>query len=279
VSEARVTVGNAEIVSLSDGRMRYQIRSFFPSVLHQAWEPFGDDVTPDGMFELNIGSYLIRSEGKTVLIDTGVGESGQGFPDGAFGGLLPDLGSKGFAPSEVDVVFMSHLHADHIGWNFRQGPGGALEPTFPNARYMAPKADWDTYTRRAGMKMFAHLQEQVMPLMDLGVLDLVEGECALTSEVTTLPTPGHTPGHMSLLVSSNGERAVIVGDAIHVPPQITEPDWSPRPDVDPIRSKETRHALVDQAEQDGALLAAGHFPSPGFGRVVRLKGRRYWQGL
>jgi glyoxylase-like metal-dependent hydrolase (beta-lactamase superfamily II) len=84
---------------------------------------------------------------------------------------------------------------------------------------------------------------------------------------------------MSLLVSSNGERAVIVGDAIHVPPQITEPDWSPRPDVDPIRSKETRHALVDQAEQDGALLAAGHFPSPGFGRVVRLEGRRYWQGL
>ena len=279
MSNDRVTVGNAEIVALSDGHMRYSTRAFFPSVLEQAWERFGDYVGLDGMFDLNIGSFLVRSDSKMVLVDTGVGESGQGFPDGSFGGLLDDLAAKAYAPEDIDVVVMTHLHADHVGWNLRPRDGERLEPTFPNARYLAPQADWDIFTRRAGMKMFAHLQEQVLPLMDLGVLDLVEGEHELTGEVTTLPTPGHTPGHMSLLVSSGGERAVIVGDAIHVPAQVTEPDWSPRPDVDPMRSMETRRALVDRAEQDHAVLAAGHFPPPGFGRVVRLQGRRYWQGL
>ena len=279
MSNDRVTVGSAEIVALSDGHMSYSNKAFFPSVLEQAWEPFGDYVGPDGMFDLNIGSFLIRSDRKTVLVDTGVGESGQGFPEGSFGGLLDDLAAKGYSPDDIDIVVMTHLHADHVGWNLRPADGDGLEPTFPRARYLAPQADWDTYTRRAGMKMFAHLQEQVMPLMDLGVLDLVGGEAALTDEVTTLPTPGHTPGHMSLLVSSGGEQAVILGDAIHIPAQVTEPDWSPRPDVDPIRSAETRRSLVDRAEQDGAVLAGGHFPSPGFGRVVRLKGRRYWQAL
>jgi glyoxylase-like metal-dependent hydrolase (beta-lactamase superfamily II) len=95
-----------------------------------------------------------------------------------------------------------------------------------------------------------------------------------------VPTPGHTPGHVSILITSKGERALVLGDAAHSPVQlIDQPDWVSRADMDPELTRQTRRALADRLERENILVAAGHFEAPGFGRIVRLEGRRYWQGL
>ena len=111
------------------------------------------------------------------------------------------------------------------------------------------------------------------------LIEFMEGEHSLTRELTTLPTPGHTPGHMSILITSQGERALILGDVAHNPAQVEETDWVSRADMDPELTRQTRRALMERLEREQTVVASGHFPAPGFGRIVRLEGRRYWQGL
>jgi glyoxylase-like metal-dependent hydrolase (beta-lactamase superfamily II) len=107
----------------------------------------------------------------------------------------------------------------------------------------------------------------------------MHGEHTISRELTAVPTPGHTPGHVSILVTSQGQRALILGDAAHNPVQIEEPDWVSRADMDPDLTRQTRKALIERLEREQIMVAAGHFPAPGFGRIVRLDGRRYWRGL
>ena len=120
-------------------------------------------------------------------------------------------------------------------------------------------------------------EETVAPLRRLGVLDMVTGETQLTSETTALPTPGHTPGSMSLAIISAGERAFIMGDVFHGPAQVTKSDWVFRYDTDPDLAVQTRRRMLDRAESEDAAMAICHHS--GFGRVVRVEGLRYWQAL
>ncbi len=270
-----ISVGNVEITSLSDGYIRFPTDNFFPSVPAERWEEYRDELTADGKLELNVGSFLVRSEGRVILVDTGIGEDSSNFDD-AQSGLLPQaLAEMGVSAADVDVVLMTHLHVDHVGWNVALSEDGPV-PLFPNARYQVARADWRAFARMARMNDAPYMRTQVLPLEEMGVLELFEGEVALTSEVVTMPTPGHTPGHMSLRISSAGESAVIAGDATHVPLQAHETDWCPRADRDPKLSTQSRHALMDRVENDGGLLIAGHYPAPGFGRLSRGDGRRMW---
>ena len=278
MADYTITIGNVTITAVSDGRMEMPVADFFPSVSSEEWEPYRDQLTPEGNIALNVGSFLLRSEGKTVLIDTGLGGADWGLQGAVFGLLLDDMRGKGVGVEDIDEVVITHLHRDHVGWNLVHDEGD-VRPTFPNARYRIPKADWDIFTRRDGMAAFEYIREQVTPLKDLGVLDLMEGEQAVTGELTALPAPGHTPGHTCVRISSRGERGVILGDAAHHQAQAQETDWSPRADTDPDVSRATRRELMDRIERDGAVAASGHFPASGFGRLVRLKGRRYWQAL
>ena len=275
---SKTTVGNVELTSLSDGRLQFETSEFFPSVPQDAWAQYAEDLTPTGNLVMNMGCFLVRSEGKTVLVDTGLGKDSQGLEALETGKLVEEFQRNGLSTDDVDIVVITHLHRDHVGWNL-SSQNGEMRPTFSNARYFVPKADWDIFTRRAGMSVFSYIKDQVVPLQDMGVLELFEGEHALTSELTTLPTPGHTPGHTSILVASQGERAVLVGDATHIPAQAQETDWSPSADSDKVRSAETRRNLMDRIEGDNALLVSGHYPAPGYGRLVRLEGRRYWRAL
>jgi glyoxylase-like metal-dependent hydrolase (beta-lactamase superfamily II) len=119
----------------------------------------------------------------------------------------------------------------------------------------------------------------VWPLEQLNLIEFMEPEQAITREITAVPTPGHTPGHMSILITSRGERALVLGDAAHNPTQIEEPDWVSRADMDPDLTRQTRKALIERLEREQILVAAGHFQAPGFGRIVKLDGKRYWRGL
>lgn len=117
------------------------------------------------------------------------------------------------------------------------------------------------------------------PIEAAGLLDLVHGNQSLSAGISTLLTPGHTAGHQSVLVSSEGEKAIILGDASHTPVQILHPDWAPRWDADPELSTRTRVELFDRIEQEGLTIAAGHYAYPGFGGIVRVEGKRRWQPL
>ncbi|MGH7308665.1 MAG: MBL fold metallo-hydrolase, partial [Candidatus Rokuibacteriota bacterium] len=153
-------------------------------------------------------------------------------------------------------------------------------PTFPNARYWMSTKDWEAcHQPDVQPTRFVNAPTCVWPLAELGLIELMQGEHSLTRQLTALPTPGHTPGHMSILITSKGERALVLGDAAHSPVQVLEPDWVSRADMDPELTRQTRRALLDRLEREEIIVAAGHFHAPGFGKIVRLQGRRYWQGL
>ena len=278
--EYAVRVGDAEIVAITDGHIHFHPSDFFPSVDAADWEPYADGLTADGQIRLNVGSFVVRVGGRSALIDTGLGEGDHPFENSEWGLLAADMAAKGIRADEIDDVIITHLHRDHVGWNIVERDG-APSPYFPNARYHVPKADWDIFTRRAGMSAFAYIREQVIPLMDMGLLDLMdgEGESAITDNIAALPTPGHTPGHTSALIRSAGESAVVLGDAAHVPVQAHHTGWSPRADTAPNLSRESRAALFDRMERERSLVVSGHFPTPGFGRLARVEGRRYWRAL
>ena len=270
----KITAGNTEIISITDVVMEFPWPAFFPNVPMNELEKYRDlypDSWGDFGFKTDAGCYAVRSEGKTILVDTGLGPGPHQFLRGATGDLLNDMKSKGVEPDDVDVVLHTHLHPDHVGWNMS---GDA--PTFPNARYYAPQADWDFFsaTLAANPQM-----EQVIPLNDMGRLELYDGEITITSEVTTLPTPGHTPGHCSVLVNSGGEKVLIAGDLAHHPAQVDRPEWSVAADMDPDRASATRKKMLDGLVKEGHVGAFCHFPGDGFGHIVESGDKRVFQAL
>jgi glyoxylase-like metal-dependent hydrolase (beta-lactamase superfamily II) len=264
----RLIVGEVEITALTDIEGPFfRLSQLFPGVGADLWEPyvgrypwaFADAGTLYG----RVGAYVLRSPGSVVLVDTGIGPGAMGMR----GRLIEDLESNGAYPDDVDTVFLTHLHGDHIGWSLEPDGG----PAFPRARYVTQEAEWEAAE--------PYVREAMSSLEDLGVLRLIVGEEALTEELTAIPTPGHSPGHASLLVSSGVEQALVLGDVISHPAQATETTWNIAFDVDKERAAFTRAQLLDWLEADEIPVAAGHISGTGFGRVVREDGRRYWKPL
>jgi glyoxylase-like metal-dependent hydrolase (beta-lactamase superfamily II) len=260
-------VGSAQIVSLSDTEQAYPAADVYPDVAEQAWAEHRHLLGADGTLLLNFGCYLIRADGRTTLVDTGWGPGYQGR-------LLDELAEAGVRPEEVDAVVFTHLHGDHIGWNVVRD-GEELRPRFARARYLVPEADWRHYSAQA--EPSALFREQMLPLESLGAMDLVAGDHAISPSITTVATPGHTPGHLSVAVTSGGEHGIILGDVAIWPVEAHETDWANSFDWDREMARQTRHAVLDRLERDRALVGASHFPKPGFGRFVREGGRRIWK--
>ena len=283
MSDFTLKVGAVEIVALSDMNFPFPIPlpQLFSTVPDKAWAPYRESYpdTFDGDHMLiEIGCYLVRSQGRTILIDTGYGEGPIESIGGRQGELMDDLAAKGVTPEEVDTVFISHLHSDHVGWNVME-QDGRLVPAFPNARYIAHQADLDHFRRPdiQAASSFPFMDRCVESIVNLGLFDMLTEDTNLTSEVKALHTPGHTPGHMSILVSSQGEEALIQGDVLIHPAQVTEDDWNCHFDYDWPLSTETRRKVLDDVESQGTPVISCHFPAPGFGTISRREGRRYWK--
>jgi glyoxylase-like metal-dependent hydrolase (beta-lactamase superfamily II) len=290
----KLSVGNVEVLALTDhvGDFPMPLSQVFPTVPEDAWAPFRQRYpelfSGPETWRNHYGCYLLRSQGRTILVDTGLGSKATNpgavdkYAGGVDGQLLAELHAVGVRLEEVDTVFFTHLHPDHVGWNLSQGETNP-RPTFPRARYVVPQTDWETFKKPEiqAETSFPFWEETLGPLETLGVLELVPGEHALTSEITAIPSPGHTPGHMSLAIVSGGERAFILGDVACHPAQITETDWSMKTplDKDPELAAQVRKHVLDRVEAEHSTLVACHFPEPGFGHLVRVEGRRYWQGL
>lgn len=270
----RVNVGNAELVALQDSWAAIPPTGFFNTTKAADWEPYGELLDEDGNITLNLGSWLIISQGSTILVDSGIGGRPVEMLPLKTTPALPDvIREAGLSPDEIDVVAFTHLHFDHTGWNTTD-VDGRPQPLFPNARHIVQQAEWEYWTSSDELKAGAQYDNVLRPILDASLIDFVEGEHTLTSEVTSIPTPGHTPGHVSLAVNSGGESAYVLGDAAHHMVQLTETDWCPSADVDPATSTVSRRALFDRIERENALIASGHFRFPGVGRVVRSDGAR-----
>ncbi len=259
--------------------MEFDWGLFFPRNSREDFEPYRDTYPgaygSGGKFRTYAHCYALRSQGKTVLVDSGIGPGPIEFLGGIRGRLVDDMQEKGVSPDSVDTVVFTHLHGDHVGWNLT----GANAPTFPKARYLVSQGDWDYFTASDVVSQNPQIGASVLPLKELNVLELFSGEKAITEELTTYPTPGHTPGHTSIMVSSAGERALLTGDLAHHPAQVDRTEWCSGFDGDPALAVETRNKVLDRLEADGLLAAICHFPDPGFGKLVRLEGKRVWQAL
>jgi glyoxylase-like metal-dependent hydrolase (beta-lactamase superfamily II) len=268
-------VGEAEIIFLHDMPFAVPYEVFFPKVPRDeidAYEEHYPGSSSNGLFNTQANAYVVRSQGQTVLCDTGMGPGPIVFLNNATGEMLADMRSKGVDPASIDVVVHTHLHGDHVGWNL----SSEGKPNFPNARHIAPQADWDYFM--ADIQNQAQMQ-QVIPLQEMGKLDLVSGEVTINSEITTYPTPGHTPGHQSIMVSSGDERALITGDLAHHPAQVDRTEWCSAFDIDHRTTSDTRARMFAQLEADGVTVAFSHFPEAPFGQLVRLGTKRIWRAL
>ncbi|WJV51088.1 MBL fold metallo-hydrolase [Streptomyces flavofungini] len=231
-----------------------------------------------GTLRLSSHSFAITLGGRRVLVDTGIG-NGKERANPAWHDLDTDylerLARAGFAPDSVDLVVLTHLHADHVGWNTRL-EGGSWVPTFPNARYLTARAEWDHWTAAdlepPRRQMF---RDSVHPIRDAGLLDLIDTSAGPTEPVPglrLLPTPGHTPGQVAVELHGDHLTALITGDAVHHPVQLARPDIGSCVDIDPALAEHTRRALLASVADTDTLLLGSHFAAPTAGRVATQEG-------
>lgn len=218
----------------------------------------------------SIHTFVVESRGKRMLVDTCIGNDKNlrlrrwSHRKGPF---LDDLAASGFGRESIDIVLCTHLHMDHVGWNTMLLEGKWV-PTFPNARYLFGRLEWEHWNQTQESWVRTVLEESIQPVLDAGLHTLVETDHRITDEIWLEPTPGHTPGHVSVRISSQGEDAVITGDLMHHPCQIARTHWNSVADVDPQQATVTRREFIASHAQRGDLVIGTHFPAPTAGRIV-----------
>ncbi len=180
--------------------------------------------------------------------------------------FLADLEAAGFPADTIDAVVCTHLHVDHVGWNTTLVDGQWV-PTFPSARYLLAQPEFEYWQATTFPDGDDYFSDSVAPLGEAGVVDLVPVDHAVDGGIRFDSTPGHTPGHVSVVVESAGERAVITGDMIHTPLQIAEVARSSAFDFDQQAAAETRASFLERYAND-ALVIGTHWGGPGAGRIV-----------
>lgn len=228
-------------------------------------------VTPEGHLNMSIHALLVEAPGLKLVVDTCIGNDRPRRIVGKKPLSLPFLerfAESGWRTTDVNAVVCTHLHVDHVGWNTML-VDGTWRPTFPNARYLIGKTEFAHWMAEGEGETKDILADSVQPIFDAGLAHLVDMDHRISSEVRLMPTPGHTPGHVSVLIESKGQRAIITGDIMHHPCQIAHPHWCASFDSDQSAAKRTREAFLADVVGSDTLVIGTHFAAPTAGRVVR----------
>lgn len=273
-------LGHLTLHVVSDGVYFQDAGAVFGVVPRVMWEPYAGALDDRHRMSLGLNCLYLESQGKRILIETGVGQKervrGASSPLQE-GNLLAALATLGVSPEDIDIVINTHLHADHCGWNTRRADGERWVPTFPRAAYLIQRGEWEAATHPNERTRATYLPENLFPLEEAGVLELVEGERRVTDEVTIIPTQGHTADHASVVITSGGETAIYIGDMVQTRVQLERTAWVSAFDILPLVSMETKKRIVEEAIERRALIVAVHCPFPGLGRMTRTDdGKRRW---
>lgn len=268
-------IGDFDVLPVLDGKLVAPATMMFPTTSDDDWLPHKQFLDSNGMLSMDVGGFLVRGSGTVALVDVGFGPV-DGFPD-VGGKLLDSLTALGHSPDDITDVLFSHLHFDHIGWTTQNGRN-----TFPNATFRCHVKDWDYFmtenthqgqlTEIFGISPYA--ETWLGPVRDR--FETWDADSTVLGGIDARHAPGHTPGSTVLVVSSKGQRGLLLGDAVHCPAELMESEWEMIGDVDRDLAKRTREALVREFEGTDIPLAAPHFPDMQFGRLLRAEGRLSW---
>jgi glyoxylase-like metal-dependent hydrolase (beta-lactamase superfamily II) len=285
-----MTFGDVEVIRVPEWSGAFVPGlDFVPDSGEQDWKRNGDWLAPEhwemdsGIALVAMQVWVLRSEGRTILVDTGMGnDKPRPVPvmDHRSGDFLDRLAKAGVRPEDVDVVVNTHVHADHVGWNTRLVDDEWV-PTFPNATYLIPKADFeffhpDAVARNSKMpEVHANLfEDSVAPVHQAGQATLFEGEVAIDGNLRLVPAPGHTPGSTVLRLESGEDRAVFVGDLLHSPIQMVEPEYNSCFCEDAEMARISRRRVLGWAADNTALVVPAHLRGAG-GAVVARSGAKF----
>jgi glyoxylase-like metal-dependent hydrolase (beta-lactamase superfamily II) len=241
--------------------------------LHRPWlEPHLLDPA-SGRLIISIHCFVVKTRRHTILVDACSGND-KDRPSRPFfhrqnRPWLERLAAAGFRPEEIDFVLCTHLHIDHVGWNTRL-VGGRWVPTFPNARYLITRAEWDHWQDEEKRRAYApddHIADSVLPVIEARQAEFVAMDYEFDDEVWLEPSPGHTPGHVCVRVRSQGHEAALSGDLMHTALQCAEPEASSCFCVDPALSARTRRGFLERVADRPTLVLPAHFPTPSGGFV------------
>jgi len=224
----------------------------------------------EGRLRLNVQSWIVETPTHKIIVDTCIGNDKANRSVPAWNGLnkpfLSDLAAAGYPADTIDTVICTHLHVDHVGWNTKLVDGKWV-PTFANARYLFGKTEYEHWAGHSPEgEHRAVFEDSVQPIVDAGRADLIGSDHRIGAEISLISTPGHTPGHMSILVTSDGQQALLTGDVAHHPCQMAHLDWSSTADSDPVQSIEARKMLFSRFADTPTLVFGGHYDP---GHIVR----------
>ncbi|GAA2632380.1 MBL fold metallo-hydrolase [Actinomadura fulvescens] len=293
-SRAQIAIGTTTVTYLPDGHGWIYPDVYFDygvnddPLLADAWATHPEYLDDEGRLPVSIGSFLIRTEDDSaMLVDLGLGDVEYTLPGAADfkgGALLDGLAAEGLSPNDIDTVVFTHLHHDHVGWASDVAPAPGYPRgrvvsglTFGNARHLVSEDEWRHWEDHPGFPgPDAHAAQA--PLR--GHLGFVNDGDEIAPGVRVLATPGHTPGHLSLIVTDptgrDERRLIVLGDVMHCQVQVSESHWSCRFDLDAEQNSSTREWILKELELPGTMLAAGHFADHVFGRALPPRPRRAW---
>jgi len=260
-------VGRVKITKIVELETIGSTRFILPLASHEAVRKLPwlipDFATEEGRLKMSIHALVVETPSRRIVVDTGLGNDKEGRNVPTWNRrktpFLETMTAAGYPPDSIDTVLCTHLHVDHVGWNTRL-EGNEWVPTFAKARYLFGKTEYEYWRdHRAEPDKAAVFHDSVKPVMDAGKADLVASDTRLCDEITLIPTPGHSPGHMSVHVTSEGEEGLLTGDVAHHPCQMAHLDWSSTADSDPVQSIATRRDLFSRFADRPVLVIGGHF--------------------
>ena len=276
-------IGKVAVTRIVEMEVAGGSRFILPDATRDACKPIGwmapHFMDAEGNLIMSIHALVVDTGERRIVVDTCIGNDKQrSIP--AWTNLqtsfLDDLAAAGYPRESIDTVLCTHLHVDHVGWNTMLVDGDWV-PTFPNASYLLARPEFEYWdAAEADDLNDGVMQDSVRPVVEAGLVDLIDWEHQVSEEIRLVPTPGHTPGHVSISIRSEGQEALITGDCFHHPCQMTRVDWCSSADYDQAAGQQTRERLLQEFADSEVLIIGTHFATPTAGHIKVREEGGYW---